>query len=66
VGFNKIYAELTTPKINHFHRCSPQHKRDLVGKLCAKLHNEDAEYGSTMSKHHKEDMYFERYQKEGL
>ena len=66
VGIRQIYAQLTTPKINHFHRCMNREKRDLVGKLCAKLHAEDRELGHTVPKHHKEDMYYERYLKEGL
>jgi glycosyltransferase involved in cell wall biosynthesis len=64
--FNKIYTVLTNPKINHLHRPSSQEKRDRVGKLCAKLHKEDAVYGATVPKHHKEDMYYERYLKEGI
>ena len=66
VDCNGIYSVLTNPKINHFHRTSPQEKRDLVGKLCAKLHVEDTEFGNTFPKHHKEDMYYQRYIEEGL
>lgn len=64
-GYKAIYANLTTPKINHFHRSTSQEKRDLVGKLCAKLHSED-EYGDTYPKHHKEEYYLDLYKKEGL
>lgn len=65
-GFNKIYNVLTNPKINHFHRPSSQKKRDLVGRLCAKLHAEDVEYGNTVPKHHKEDFYYKQYLEQGL
>ena len=65
-GHKMIYARLTTPKINHFHRSTSQEKRDLIGKLCAKLHMEDKEWGHTVGEHHKEAMYRERYLKEGL
>jgi glycosyltransferase involved in cell wall biosynthesis len=61
-----IYAEITNPKINHFHRSAPQKKRDEVGKVCAKLHHEDTEWGHTYGKHHKEDAYYEMFLKEGL
>ena len=66
IDFKRIYGVLTNPKINHFHRPASQEKRDLVGKLCAKLHKEDEIYGSSVPKHYKEDMYYERYLKEGL
>lgn len=62
----QIYARLTNPKINHFHRSAGQEKRDEIGKLCAKLHMEDKEHGHTVPEHHKEKMYRERYLKEGL
>jgi len=66
IDFKRIYGVLTNPKINHFHRPASQEKRDLVGKLCAKLHREDEIYGPSVPKHHKEDMYYERFLKEGL
>jgi glycosyltransferase involved in cell wall biosynthesis len=59
-----IYCNLTTPKINHYHRAIPE-KRDTIGKLCAYLHAKD-EYGKTYPEHHKEGYYRELYQKEGL
>lgn len=62
----QIYARLTNPKINHFHRSAGQEKRDEIGKLCAKLHMEDKEHGHTVPEHHKEKMYRELYLKEGL
>lgn len=65
-GHKQIYCNLTTPKINHFHRSTSQEKRDAIGKLCAKLHDEDKEYGETYPKHHKEAHYKELYDKEGL
>lgn len=65
-GHKKIFTSLTSPKINHFHRSVTQEKRDLIGKLCAKLHMEDDEYGHTVPEHPKEAMYRERYLKEGL
>ena len=61
-----VLTRLTNPKINHFHRSVTKEKRDLIGKLCAKLHMEDKEYGHTFPEHHKEAMYRERYLKEGL
>lgn len=63
--YSKIYTELTTPKINHFHKCSPQSKRDYVGKVCAHLHGID-EMGDTYPEHHKEAHYRELLEKEGL
>jgi glycosyltransferase involved in cell wall biosynthesis len=64
--FRAIYAKITNPKINHFHRSAGQEKRDLIGKLCAKLHMEDKEFGHTMPEHPKEAMYREKYIAEGL
>jgi len=65
-NFRAIYSRLTNPKINHFHRSAGQEKRDLIGKLCAKLHMEDSELGHTYGEHHKEAYYRELYLKEGL
>lgn len=65
-GFRAIYNRLSNPKINHFHRSASKEKRDLVGKLCAKLHMEDSEWGHTVPEHPKEAVYRERYIKEGL
>ncbi len=64
--FKQIYNNLSTPKINHFHRSAGQEKRDFVGRLCSKLHAEDETWGKTYPKHPKEDMYYEQYQKYGL
>lgn len=64
--YKQIYARLTNPKINHFHRSAGQEKRDEIGKLCAKLHMEDEEHGASVPEHHKEAMYRELYLKEGL
>lgn len=64
-GYSKIYAKITNPKINHFHRVAKD-KRDFIGKLCAKLHMEDAEYGHTYPMHHKEQHYRDLLEKEGL
>lgn len=64
-NFNQIFCDLYTPPIDHFHR-SAQHKRDVIGKLCAKLHMEDTEYGKTYPEHPKEAEYRERFLKEGL
>jgi glycosyltransferase involved in cell wall biosynthesis len=66
VDYSGIYCDITNPKINHHHRSTGQEKRDFIGKICAKLHMEDEEYGSTYPEHHKEAMYRERYLKEGL
>jgi glycosyltransferase involved in cell wall biosynthesis len=66
VGYNKIYAQLTNPKIHHFHRSTDQKKRDRIGKLCAKLHMEDVEHGGSYPEHHKEAYYRELLEKEGL
>jgi len=65
-GHKAIYTDLKTPKINHFHRSTTQEKRDEIGKLCAKLHMEDKEWGDTYPMHHKEQMYREQYLREGL
>ena len=64
-GFRGIYTSLTNPKINHFHRATPA-KRDFIGKLCAKLHREDTEYGHQVPEHPKEAHYRELLEKEGL
>jgi glycosyltransferase involved in cell wall biosynthesis len=61
-----IYALITNPKIHHFHRSTDQAKRDYIGKMCAKLHMEDDEYGHTYPEHHKEAHYRELLEKEGL
>ncbi len=65
-GYKRIYTDLSIPKINHFHRSAGQGKRDYVGKLCAKLHMEDKQFGHTYPEHHKEAEYREKYQREGL
>jgi hypothetical protein len=64
-NFRGIYADLTSPKINHFHRPTSKEKRDFIGRLCAKLHMED-EYKDTYPEHHKEAMYREQYLESGL
>jgi len=64
-GHNNISTSLQHPKINHFHRTAGQEKRDMIGKLCAKLHMED-EYKDSYPEHHKEAYYRELYLKEGL
>ncbi len=64
-NYRGIYANTSTPPINHFHR-SAKEKRDVIGKLCAKLHREDTEFGHTYPEHPKEKMYRELYDKEGL
>jgi len=61
VGYNQIYAELTNPKIHHFHRSTSEEKRDYIGKVCAKLHLEDDEHGHTYPEHHKEAHYRELF-----
>ena len=63
--FKKIYTSLRAPKINHFHRSASQAKRDLVGKVCAMLHQKD-EWGKTYPSHPKEAYYRELLEKEGL
>jgi len=60
-----LYAELTNPKILHYHRQTDKKTRNHVGKLCAKLHAED-EFGHTYPEHHKEAYYRELLEKEGL
>lgn len=65
-NFRAFYAKLTNPKINHYHRTAGQEKRDRIGKLCAKLHMEDKEWGHTYPEHPKEALYRERFKKEGL
>lgn len=65
-GHKAIYAELTNPKIHHFHRSTDQKKRDFIGRLCAKLHAEDEEHGASYPEHHKEAYYREMLKKEGL
>ncbi len=61
-----IYTNVDFTKINHFHRSVPQQKRDAIGKLCADLHERDTEFGHTYPVHHKEMMYREMLEKEGL
>lgn len=65
-GFKQIYTNTMTPKINHFHRSADQSKRDFIGKVCAKLHMEDDEYGGSYPMHHKEQHYRDLLEKEGL
>ena len=65
-GIKRIYTDFNLPKINHFHRCAAPGKRDQVGVLCSKLASEERAAGGTLPKHHKEDMYFEMYKKNGL
>jgi hypothetical protein len=65
VNAKGIYTHVESPRINHFHRSTPEN-RDFVGKLCAKLHMEDDEWGASYPEHHKEAYYRELYQKEGL
>jgi len=64
-GHKAIFLDLMSPKIHHFHRTTGQKKRDLIGKLCAKLHMED-EYKDTYPMHHKEQYYRDLLEKEGL
>lgn len=64
-GHNQIFANLQTPKINHFHR-STKEKRVEIGKLCSKLHMEDSEFGSSYPEHPKEQYYRNLYLTEGL
>jgi glycosyltransferase involved in cell wall biosynthesis len=66
VDFRGMYAELTNPKVNHYHRSTSQEKRDFVGKLCSKLHMEDREWGASYPTHPKEEYYRELLEKEGL
>lgn len=66
IDYSGIFCDITSPKINHFHRTTSQEKRDFVGRLCAKLHMEDEEYGRTYPEHHKEAAYREQYLREGL
>lgn len=65
-GHKNIYAQLTNPKIHHFHRSTSKEKRDFIGKLCQKLHSEDLEHGSTYPQHHKSEYYKKLLEKEGL
>lgn len=65
MGHKAIFADLYNPPIDHFHR-SAVNKRDIVGKLCAKLHREDKEFGHTYPEHPKEAEYRDRFDKEGL
>jgi|PlaIllAssembly_1097288.scaffolds.fasta_scaffold190723_2 glycosyltransferase involved in cell wall biosynthesis len=64
-NYTGVFNKTTNPKINHFHRAI-QSKRDFIGKLCAKLHMEDKEFGHTLGEHPKEAHYRELLQKEGL
>jgi len=64
-GFRQIYMELTNPKINHYHRCTSQEKRDYVGMVCAYLHEKD-EMGNTYPEHHKEAHYRKMLEEKGL
>ena len=64
--FRGIYSDTRNPKINHFHRSAGQDRRDLIGRLCAKLHMEDSEYGHEVPEHHKEAYYREQLLKKGL
>ena len=61
-----MYVNINNPVLDHFHRCAGQEKRDQVGKVCAKLHHEDTEFGHTYPKHHKADEYLKRAETEGV
>jgi len=65
-GYNKVFAELTNPKIHHFHRSTSEDKRNYIGKLCQKLQAEDTEWGETYMEHHKSTYYKTLLEKEGL
>lgn len=65
-GCRQIYTDLSNPKIHHFHRTAGQEKRDMVGRLCAMLHEKDKEFGHTYKKHPKEDFYYQQYKERGL
>lgn len=56
-NYSQIYADLSSPKINHFHRSTPQEKRDQVGRVCAHLHMKDEGNGIHYDMHHKEQFY---------
>ena len=66
VGSKGIYAEMGNPKIHHFHRSTDQKKRDYIGRMCAKLHAEDEDFGHTYPVHHKEEYYYKQLQEIGL
>lgn len=66
VDYKKMHTDLMFPKIQHFHKVTDQEKRDHVGRLCAKLHKEDKEFGHTVPEHHKEEMYYKQYLERGL
>lgn len=65
-GEKQSFFSLRNPKIHHFHQATSRQKRDAVGKLYAKLHREDTDWGHTYGKHPKEDYYYQRYLTEGL
>jgi glycosyltransferase involved in cell wall biosynthesis len=65
-GYKNVFVHKTNPKIHHFHRTTGKEKRDFVGRLCAKLHMEDEEFGQTYPIHHKEQEYREQYLEKGL
>lgn len=63
--YKGIYVNLTTPKLNHYHRAVKE-VREGIGKLCAALHNADKEFGHTYPAHKKEKHYYDLFLKEGL
>lgn len=66
-NYNEIYANITTPKINHFHRSAGADKRRRVGKLCSFLHMRDEELGNPeYPMHPSEEKYRKLVQEEGL
>jgi glycosyltransferase involved in cell wall biosynthesis len=65
-GHRKAYVSLQTPAIHHFNQAATKEKRDYVGRVYAKLHREDTEWGHTYAKHPKEDYYYQRYLKDGV
>ena len=66
VGCKKMYVETSTPKINHFHRCTDKAVRRRIGMLCAHLHMSDQEHGDSYPLHPAEQKYRDRIEKEGF
>jgi len=66
IGSRGVFAQVTNPKIHHFHRSVEPGKRDFIGKLCAMLHAKDDEWGHTYPEHPKEAFYRRKLKEDGL
>jgi len=66
-GARGIFADIKNPKIEHYHRSTNKEKRDYIGKVCVHLwQKQNEENPGSLPKHHKQHIYEELLDKEGL